>query len=81
MTLLHEDTENSMVVVDYTFVVEQDGGSTTRFDETHCLRYLFPTEIESLASASGLQCVEIGRWLAEGRPDERDWYAYAILSN
>lgn len=73
------DTQASTVTVHYRMFAEskRDGGITT-FDETHCMRYLFPTEIELLARAAGFT-VEATEEFGSGRPASADTWGVAYV--
>jgi SAM-dependent methyltransferase len=70
----------NVVTVRYGVTVrDQDGGRTERFEEVHCMRYLFWAEIRALAEAAGFEPLECRPWMQERELAVGDWFAYALL--
>jgi SAM-dependent methyltransferase len=73
------DTEAGVVTVHYTMFAEskREGGITT-FDETHRMRYLFPTEIALLARGAGF-VVESTEEFGSARPASSETWGVAYV--
>ena len=74
------DAGAGVVTVRYTVFAESKSGETlTGFTEEHRMRYLFPTEIEFLASESGFE-IELSHEFLTGKPaSERTWGVLYLL--
>lgn len=73
------DTAASIVTVHYTMFAESKREARiTTFDETHHMRYLFPTEIELLARSAGF-VVEETEEFGTGRPASPDTWGVAYV--
>jgi SAM-dependent methyltransferase len=73
------DTNLGIVRVDYEVTCEDLGsGETTRFRETHLMRYLFPTEIGFFAAAAGFEVAGSEEFLT-GRPPSPDTWGVAYV--
>lgn len=73
------DTNLGTVRVDYNIEGEDLAtGEAARFEETHLMRYLFPTEIGFLAAAAGFEQESSEEFLT-GRPPSPDTWGVAYL--
>jgi hypothetical protein len=73
----HRDAHLVDVRYDLT-IVEKASGRVNDFTETHRMRYLFPSEIESVLSRHALKLIGLREWLSEKAPDESSWNGFAI---
>jgi SAM-dependent methyltransferase len=74
------DTQASVVNVHYTMLVEsKTNGEFIRFGEEHCMRYLFPTEIDMLARQSGFEVERSEEFLTGAKPSESTWGVTYLL--
>jgi SAM-dependent methyltransferase len=74
------DTRASVVNVHYTMLVEsKSDGKFVSFQEDHRMRYLFPTEIDLLASQTGFDVERSEEFLTGAKPSESTWgVAYLV---
>ena len=56
-------------------------GAIERFDETHVMRYLFPTEVDLLARACGLAVAGSEEFLTGKPPSATTWGVTYVLRN
>lgn len=50
-------------------------GESSRFEETHAMRYLFPTEIDNWLAEVGLTPIAYREWMADREPSAKSWGA------
>lgn len=65
-------------VVDVRFdidIEDRTSGVRRHVTEDHRMRYLFLPEVEFLLQQSGFALAAAQRWLSDGAPDDRSWYA------
>ncbi len=68
------DTEAAVVTVRFDLECEDlASGHVERFSEDHRMRYLFPTEIDLLARATGFAVLRSEEFLTGAPPSERSW--------
>jgi SAM-dependent methyltransferase len=71
--------DDHLVDVNYAVtVVEKSSGRSTKFSETHQMRYLFRPEIESLLGRQSLRPLEFREWLFEKEPSEKSWNGFVV---
>ena len=74
------DTNTSVVTVRYTMLAEsKPGGKLTRVVEEHRMRYLFPTEIDLLATNSGFKIERQEEFVAGKPASETTWGVVYVL--
>ena len=74
------DTNTNSVTVRYTMLAESKADRRlTTFGEEHKMRYLFPTEIEFLASQTGFQVERSEEFLTRDIPSESTWGVAYLL--
>lgn len=74
------DTQSSVVTVRYTMLAEdKSDGRLTTFGEEHHMRYLFPTEIESLAGQTGFEVLRSEEFLTGKPPSDKTWGVLYLL--
>lgn len=77
--VMHADT--SLVDVNYDIkITDKAAGTVEQLQETHHMRYLFPTEIELLARATGFKVKHSCEWMTGKTPDYSTWGVCSILS-
>ncbi len=66
--------EFNLVDVNYSvFVRESDGDVLHEIKETHCMRYLFLPEVDSLLNAHGLDRIRTEEWMTGKKPSVDTW--------
>lgn len=74
------DTNQSTVKVTYHVECrDRWSGDVVRFSEEHLMRYLFPTEIELLAHASGMRLVLTEEFMTSRPPSASTWGVTYLL--
>jgi len=74
------DTNRATVEVVYEMeCANLTNGEVSRFKETHVMRYLFPTEIDLLARASGMRCERVEEFLTGQPPSTENWGVSYLL--
>ena len=71
-------TEENIVDVNYQIFVKENN-VWSEFNETHIMRYLFQTEIDTLLSGSGLQILHSEEWLTGSKPSQDTWSVVYIV--
>lgn len=72
--------EQHIVDVRYDFdITDKSSGNQARLDELHRMRYLFPDEIDRMATATGFRLDGLMEWMNDRTPTEQSWNACAIL--
>jgi len=74
------DTNRGTVNVVYEMDCEnRSTGESTRFNEAHLMRYLFPTEVDFLARSCGLRCLAAEEFLTGEPPSPSTWGVTHVL--
>lgn len=74
------DAGASVVSVHYTMLVEsKTDGKFVRFGEEHRMRYLFPTEIDMLATQTGFEVERSEEFLTGAKPSDSTWGVVYLL--
>lgn len=74
------DTNASTVEVVFEMECEdRASGETSRFHESHLMRYLFPTEVDLLAQASGLTRIRAEEFVTGQAPSAQSWGVMYVL--
>jgi SAM-dependent methyltransferase len=72
----------NLVDVNYqVFIQDQQNMSIREFKETHQMRYLFKSEIESLSRQFGLKLIYTGEWMSDRSPGLDTWGVYFVVVN
>lgn len=70
----------SVVDVNYDIrITDKASGKTESLKETHRMRYLFSTEIELLAKASGFSVEDNAEWMTGKAPSFTSWGVVSVL--
>jgi len=71
--------EKNTVDVNFDILIEnKKTGEKNQLQEIHKMRYLFPEEIETLASANGLELLHTEEWLTKNLLSDKTWNACYI---
>ena len=74
------DTERGTVNVVYGFECEDlSTGEIERFDESHLMRYLFPTEVDLLARSAGFALLKCEEFMTGLPPSPSTWGVTYLL--
>jgi SAM-dependent methyltransferase len=72
----------NLVDVNYqVFIEDQQAMSIREFKETHQMRYLFKSEIESLSQQFDLKLIYTGEWMSDRSPGLDTWGVYFVVVN
>jgi SAM-dependent methyltransferase len=65
---------DNLVRVNYQlFITDRSNGHIQMLTESHCMRYLFKPEIESLLTDSGIMLLDAFEWMTNRKPGLNTW--------
>jgi SAM-dependent methyltransferase len=74
------NSDEHTVDVNYKFDVEpSDGSAPLSFEETHRMRYLFASDLESLCSATGFELSILSEWMQAPPSPPTSWNGFCVV--